>query len=151
MEKKIFYGEYSHSLDDKGRVILPAKFRELLGEHCHITRGYDNCITLYDEAGWKKMLEKMLDNLEHETHKSFRRVNRSFASGGVDVNIDKQGRMLIPAFLREFAGIDKEVSIIGSLDKIEIWDTSKWNTYINEGEETLEVAAEEVEKAKNNE
>lgn len=149
MPGPIFYGEYEHSLDEKGRVILPAKFRELLGDRCHITRGYDGCLTVYDDEGWNKCLEKMLENLEHETDKSHRRLNRSLSAGGVDLNIDKQGRMLIPPILRSYAGIDKEVSIIGAIDKIEIWDTSKWQSYINDPENTLEDAAEEVEKIKN--
>lgn len=149
MASKFFYGEYEHSLDEKGRVILPAKFRELLGDRCHITRGYDGCLTVYDDEGWNKCLEKMLENLEHETDRSHRRLNRSLSAGGVDLNIDKQGRMLVPPILRNYAGIDKEVSIIGAVDKIEIWDTEKWQSYINDPEDTFEDAAEEVEKIRN--
>ena len=91
----------------------------------------------------------MLENLEHETDRSHRRLNRSLSAGGVDLNIDKQGRMLVPPILRNYAGIDKEVSIIGAVDKIEIWDTGKWQSYINDPEDTFEDAAEEVEKIRN--
>ncbi len=149
MDKVIFYGEYEHSLDEKGRVILPAKFRELLGDHCHITRGYDNCLSIYDDKGWEECLEKMMKNLEHETNGHHRRLNRNLSSGGVDINIDKQGRMLIPPLLREYAGIDKEVSIIGSVNKVEIWDKEAWRKYINDEENTMVTSAEEVEKANN--
>lgn len=146
--KTIYYGEYAHTLDEKGRIILPSKFREMLGDKCHVTRGYDGCLTVYDDEGWDKCLQRMIENLEHETDRSHRRVNRSLASGGVDVNIDKQGRMLIPASLRDYAGIDKDVSIIGQVDKIEIWNTEKWQAYINNEDDTLEDAAELVEQAK---
>ena len=150
MEKKIFYGEYMHTLDEKGRVILPAKFRDMLGDHCHITRGYDKCLSIYDDEGWEKCLEDMMKNLEHETDANFRRVNRIISSGGMDINIDKQGRMLIPPLLREHAGIDKEVSIIGSVNKIEIWSTEEWQKYVFDEENTLEDSAQEVEKIKRN-
>ncbi len=148
--KTIYYGEYAHTLDEKGRVILPAKFRELLGDKCHVTRGYDGCLTVYDDEGWEKCLEKMLENLEHETDRSHRRVNRNLAAGGVDINIDRQGRMLIPSFLRDYAKIDKDVSIIGSVDKIEIWNTEEWQKYINDPANTLEDAAEKVEQSRTN-
>lgn len=148
MSEVIFYGEYEHSLDEKGRVILPAKFRELLGDKCHITRGYDKCLTVYSEEGWEKFLVKMAESIEHEADKNHRKVMRGFASGGVDLNIDKQGRMLIPPILRNFAEIEKEVSIIGSLNKIEIWDKEKWNAYISDPENTMEEAAEKVEQSR---
>ncbi|MDO5480014.1 MAG: hypothetical protein Q4G23_12715, partial [Clostridia bacterium] len=107
-------------------------------------------LSIYDDEGWEKCLEDMMKNLEHETDANFRRVNRIISSGGMDINIDKQGRMLIPPLLREHAGIDKEVSIIGSVNKIEIWSTEEWQRYVFDEENTLEDSAQEVEKIKRN-
>ncbi|MBR6720030.1 MAG: division/cell wall cluster transcriptional repressor MraZ [Clostridia bacterium] len=149
MNRNVFYGEYTHTLDEKGRVILPAKFREMLGEQCHITVGYDSCVTVYDDAGWDAFLGKLFDELEHETDEDYRRRIRIMASGGMDINIDKQGRMLIPPPLRARAKIDKEVSIVGNLNKIEIWPSEVWNGYLNDEANPLEKVSQKVEEKKN--
>ena len=149
MSRNIFYGEYSHTLDEKGRVILPAKFRDMLGDHCHITVGYDSCLTVYDDEGWEAFLGKLFEDLEHETDEDYRRRIRIMASGGMDINIDKQGRMLVPPVLRDRAGIDKEVSIIGNLNKIEIWPGEVWHGYLLDEEHPLEKTAQKVENKKN--
>ena len=119
-----YKGEYNHAVDVKGRLIVPAKFRELLGEHFVVTKGMDGCLWLFDEAGWN-MLEGKIQALP-VTNAKARQLSRFFLASAVDCEIDKQGRILIPQPLRTFAGLDKDATFVGVGGHIEIWDQAKW-------------------------
>ena len=126
----MFSGEYEHSIDAKGRVIIPSKFRDSLGGVFYITKGLDHNLLVYSEEGWKAFCEK-LSNLPM-ANKNARGFSRLFLSGAVECEADKQGRVLLPATLRNYAGIVKNATILGNGDKIEIWSTEIWNDYIAE-------------------
>lgn len=116
-------GEYQHSLDPKGRVNFPAKLREGLGAKFIITKGLDNCLFVYSEEEWK-VLE---DKIRALPVSKARGLQRFLFAGAVDVEPDKQGRVLIPANLREYAGLTKDVMVIGASVRAEIWDKDRWN------------------------
>lgn len=122
-------GEYEHSLDDKGRVIMPAKLRIDIGERFIITKGLDGCLFVFSQAEWSNF-ETKLKELPL-TNKNARDFVRFFLSGATECEIDKQGRFLIVNNLREYANITKEVVIIGVGTRIEIWNKSKWKEYNN--------------------
>ncbi len=117
-------GEYNHTIDAKGRLIIPAKFREGLGDTFIITKGLDGCLTAYDLEAWKK-LEEGLRSLPG-TLKEARALSRFFLAGATEAELDKQGRALLPAPLREHAGLIKDVVLVGVGDKVEIWSAEKW-------------------------
>lgn len=120
----MFKGEYNHTIDAKGRVIIPAKFRELLGEEFTITKGLDGCLFIYDNEEWTKFE----DNLRAlPPNQKSRTLVRFFSAGAADVEVDKQGRILIPSSLREFAGIEKDVVLAGVASRIEVWSKEKWD------------------------
>ncbi|MEM1485364.1 division/cell wall cluster transcriptional repressor MraZ [Oscillospiraceae bacterium PP1C4] len=115
-------GQYAHNLDVKGRVNFPARLREELGEHFIITRGLDNCLFVYSMEEWKLLAAKL-----HELPISKSApLNRFFFAGAAEVEPDKQGRVLLPAHLREYAGLDRDVTIAGVSNRAEIWDTVRW-------------------------
>lgn len=120
-------GEYSHNLDAKGRVSVPAKFREDLGHTFIVTKGLDNCLFAYSKEEWKTFEEK-LKNLPL-TNMNARNFIRFFFSGANECEIDKQGRINIPQNLREYASLSKDVYIIGVSTRVEIWDKEKWDNY----------------------
>jgi protein mraZ len=120
-------GEYSHNLDAKGRVSVPAKFREDLGHTFIVTKGLDNCLFAYSKEEWKTFEEK-LKNLPL-TNMNARNFIRFFFSGATECEIDKQGRINIPQNLREYASLSKDVYIIGVSTRVEIWDKEKWDNY----------------------
>lgn len=138
----MFTGEYQHGVDDKGRMIVPAKFREVLGEMFMMTKGLDNCLFVYPQAEWNT-LESKLKNLPF-TNKDARAFARFFFSGAVECEIDKQGRILINGNLREYAGIIKDVVIIGVGTRIEIWAKETWEGYSTETEKSYEELAEKM-------
>ena len=119
----MFTGEYNHTIDPKGRLIVPARFREELGEAFWITNGNDGCLNIYPEKAWEAFLEKLqlLTNTEKK-----RKIVRSFVSKANNVELDKQGRILIPTALRGYAGLEKDVVLAGAIDKIEVWDKKRW-------------------------
>ncbi len=117
----MFRGEFNHSIDAKGRVIIPAKFREELGERFVITKENGGCLAVHPMDKWE-VLEKKLESLPRRDFD----VQRYFLGSASEEGIDKQGRTLVPIALREFAGIEKEVVIVGILDRVEIWDKAKW-------------------------
>lgn len=121
----MFMGEYSHSIDAKGRTIIPAKLREELGETFVITAGLDGNLLGYSESEWKKF-EGNLESLPVLNQQS-RMLTRFFLSKASTCELDKQGRFLIPAVLREHAGLDKDIVFVGAANKIEIWDKEKWD------------------------
>ncbi|NLY98575.1 MAG: division/cell wall cluster transcriptional repressor MraZ [Clostridiaceae bacterium] len=123
-----FNGEFSHTMDAKGRVIIPAKYREGLGEEFILTKGLDRCLVLYTMEHWAE-LEKKLSQLSIADYNS-RFYRRFFSAGATNCELDKQGRILIPQNLREYAGLDKDVTIIGAINTVEIWDTAAYNEFM---------------------
>ena len=121
----MFMGEYSHSIDEKGRLIIPSKFRFELGETFVLTRGLDGCLCVYPQSEWN-ILEEKLRNLPL-TNKNARKITRFLVSGAATCELDKQGRILVPTALREYAGLEKDVVVTGNLERIEIWDKAKWS------------------------
>ncbi len=126
----MFMGEYNHTIDAKGRIIVPSKFREALGEHFVVTLGLDGCLFVYPNEEWEHFVTG-LKNLPG--NKEARQLQRYFMAGAADCEVDKQGRILIPNHLREQAGLDKDVVFVGVLSKIEIWSKERWdsNSYEN--------------------
>ena len=120
-------GEYEHSLDTKGRLIMPSKLREDIGEKFIITKGLDGCLFVFSQSEWANFEEKL--KTLPLTNKNARDFVRFFLSGAIECEIDKQGRYLIAGNLREYASMDKEVVIIGVGTRIEIWNREKWKEY----------------------
>lgn len=121
----MFMGEYNHTIDAKGRLIIPSKFRELLGEEFVLTRGLDGCLYIYPMDEWESF-EMKLRSLPL-TNKNARTFSRFFVAGATTCELDRQGRILVPQTLREFAGLEKDVVLTGNLNRIEVWSKEKWN------------------------
>ncbi|QNO16297.1 division/cell wall cluster transcriptional repressor MraZ [Alkalicella caledoniensis] len=138
----MFLGEFQHNLDTKGRIIVPAKFRDDLGEKFILTRGLDNCLFVYPHNEWAIMEEK-LKKLPL-TKADARAFVRFFFSGATECELDKQGRILIPANLREYSKIDKDAVIIGVSNRVEIWSKENWEKYSLTAEESFEEIAEKI-------
>jgi len=142
----MFYGEFSHTLDKKGRVIMPAKFREEAESHYidifYVTRGLDTCLFLFTEEEWK-LQEQKFRKLSF-TRSEARRFNRLYFSGASKVKCDKQGRILIPNYLQEFAQIKKRIRIVGVSNRIEIWDEHKWIEFYETSRDSFEQIAEKI-------
>lgn len=118
-------GKYEHSIDAKGRIIVPSKFREELGDSFIVTLGLDGCLYIFSDDGWDKFteqLEKLPGTKDH------RRTKRYFMANAANCDIDKQGRVLVPASLREQAGIEKDVVLVGMIDKIELWSKERFDS-----------------------
>ncbi len=139
---KVFIGEYHHTLDGKGRLILPAKFRTHLGDCCIATRGLDHCLFVFPIEEWRS-LEQRLRNLPL-TKPEARAFSRFFFSGATECELDGQGRILISPSLREYAAINREIVIIGVSARIEIWAKERWLDYCAKAEETYEELAEKM-------
>ena len=120
----MFMGEYSHTIDTKGRLIIPSKFRALLGEEFVITKGLDGCLSIYPMDEWIIFEEKL--KALPLTNKNARTFARFFVSSANTCELDKQGSILVPATLREFAGLEKDVVLTGNLNRIEVWSKEKW-------------------------
>lgn len=139
-------GEYSHNIDPKGRLIIPSRFRDDLGENFVITKGMENCLYVYPEAQWAAFEEK-LNALPTTTDKKARAFAHFFQGSAADGNLDKQGRTLIPAALREYARLEKEVVFIGMGQRAEIWDKGRWEERNAEIELNIEDIASDMEDA----
>ena len=135
-------GEYEHSIDTKGRLIMPAKLKEDIGEKFVVTKGLDGCLFVYSQTEWKIFEDKL--RAFPLTNKDARALIRFFLAGAMECEIDKQGRFLIPSNLREFAGLEKEVVVIGVLNKIEIWSKDKWLQYSEEENNSADEIAEKM-------
>lgn len=120
-----FIGEHSHTIDSKNRVIIPAKFREALGEQFVLTQGLDGCLTIYPLAEWEKFQQQL--NQLPRTNKQARIFRRFFTAKAAMCELDKQGRILVPSGLREYANLEKDVVITGNDSNIEIWNKEKWD------------------------
>ncbi|WP_085992480.1 division/cell wall cluster transcriptional repressor MraZ [Oceanobacillus senegalensis] len=138
----MFMGEFQHNLDSKGRIIVPSKFRDDLGEMFVVTRGLDKCLFAYPMEEWK-ILEHKLKKLPL-TKKDARAFTRFFFSGAVECEIDKQGRINIPQTLRKYAGLEKECVVIGVSNRIEFWANDNWEEYVSESEESFAEIAENL-------
>ena len=126
----MFMGEYNHTVDAKGRLIVPSKFRELLGDEFVVTKGLDGCLFVYPNEEWQNIEEKFRN--VPLTTKDARKFSRFFFAGAATCEVDKQGRILIPPVLREFADLQKDIVSVGVLNRIEIWSKDRWldtNTY----------------------
>ena len=122
-------GEYNHTIDTKGRLIIPSKFREALGEEFVVTKGLDGCLFVYDNNEWKAFEEK-LKSLPL-TNKDARQFVRFFLAGAMTAEVDKQGRILLSSVLREFAGLEKEVVLVGVASRVEIWSKDRWENAVS--------------------
>ena len=136
-------GEFNHSIDSKGRLIIPSKLRDSLGEHFVITKGMDGCLFLYPENEWEAFEEKL--RTLPLTNKKARDFKRFFLGSAVDGEIDKQGRVLLSSSLRTYAGLEKEVVLAGVLDKVEIWSKEAWEARTNDIEENIDDIASDME------
>lgn len=141
----MFIGQYEHSLEAKGRLSIPKKFRSQLAEGSVISQGLDGCLFLYPQAAWEQLIHK-LSQLPL-TRSDARSFSRSLSYGATQVVIDRLGRILIPDYLRDFAGIKSLCIVAGSLDRVEIWDKEKFNQYSARINSTAEAIAEKLADA----
>ena len=139
----MFMCEFSHTIDTKGRLIIPAKMREQLGDACVITRGFDNCLAVYTLEAFEKMREGMAKL--SATKSSVRALKRLFFGSAAELDFDKQGRVLVPGSLRKFAGLEKEVVVVGTSDHVEIWSRERWDTYNEEVGDSIESLVEDLD------
>lgn len=135
-------GEYHHNIDDKGRLIIPSKFRTELGEKLIITRGLDKCLFVYSESEWEKIVSK-LKTLPF-TNKDARNFTRFFLSGATECEFDKQGRINITSPLVTYADLAKECVIIGANDRLEVWSQPSWDDFLFTNEDNLSDIAENL-------
>jgi len=123
----MFIGEYSHNLDDKGRLAVPKKFRQALLKGAVVTRGLDNCLFLYTKVEWEKLASKLASlPFAQANTRAFARL---MLAGAMDVSLDKQGRIILPDYLRKFAGLKKGVAVAGLYNRLELWDEKAWEMY----------------------
>ena len=142
----MFYGEHEHSIDEKGRLIIPSKFREVFKENYverfFVTRGLDTCLFVFAEDEWKKQ-EAKFRGLSF-TSAQARNFNRLYFSGACEVTCDKQGRILVPDYLKEFAKIKRDVMIVGVSDRMEIWAKENWEEFYKTNKDLFEKTAEKI-------
>ncbi len=138
----MFLGQYTHTLDSKGRIVLPSNFRDSLIDGVVITKGFENCLFIFPISEWPAIEEKI--NNQSTLKVEFRKLARFFFGGAERQIPTKQGRILIPLYLRQYADLDKEVVILGVSNRIEVWDKEKWIKYEKEGEATYAEAAERL-------
>ena len=135
-------GEYRHNLDIKGRMAVPAKFRDALVAGAIITRGIDNCLFVFTNADWEELAKKLIAlPLAQANSRAFTRL---MLAGATDVTLDNQGRILIPDYLRKYAGLKKGVVVAGLYNRIEIWDDATWSAYKAKTESSSEAIAEKL-------
>ena len=139
---RMFIGEYQHSIDTKGRIIIPSKFREDLGEGFVLTKGLDQCLFIYSYKEWK-VFENKLSTLPL-TSKDARAFIRFFFAGATECEFDKQGRIIIPANLREYGDINKEAVVIGVSNRLEIWSKDRWLDYNQDENLSYDAIAEKM-------
>lgn len=138
----MFMGEYHHSIDEKGRLIIPSKFRNELGESFVVTRGIENCLFVYSLPEWEKIVTK-LKTLPF-TKKDARNFTRFFLSGATTVEFDKQGRINISSPLVNYANLEKECVVVGVNDRLEIWSLDSWNKFFEDNQDNLSDIAENL-------
>ena len=138
----MFIGEYHHTIDEKGRIIIPSKFRESLGKEFIITRGIENCLFIYSLQNWAEITNK-LSSLPF-TKKDARTFNRFFMSGATNVELDKQGRVNISKPLIDYASLIKDCVVIGTGDRLEIWSEESWNSFFDSTKDNMSDIAENL-------
>ena len=138
-----FMSEYNHTIDAKGRLIIPVKYRDGLGETFVVTRGIDGCLFFYTENEWQAIMNKL--NELRMTNKKAREFTRFLLGGATEVELDSQGRILVPAFLREYADLEKEVILVGMGNHIEVWSKVKYEQVMSDT--NIEEIAEELDEA----
>jgi len=142
----MFYGEYEHSIDRKGRLILPAKFREVAKanfiEKFFVTRGLDKCLFMFSEEEWRLQENKFKG--QPFTKQQVRAFNRLFFSGAVEVSPDRQGRVLVAQYLKDYAEIKRDVMLIGVSNRIEIWAAGAWKDFYTNSRQSFEEIAEKM-------
>jgi len=138
----MFIGEYQHSLDNKGRIIIPSKFREELGDVFIMTKGLDNCLFVYPKDEWKVLEDKL--KLLPLTRKDARAFVRFFFAGATECELDKQGRILVPSNLREHSKLVKDAVIIGVSNRVEVWSKEQWDLYNDDDDLSYENIAEKM-------
>ena len=142
----MFYGEHEHTIDNKGRLIIPSRFRESLKEYdidkLYITRGLDKCLFMFTENEWKTQEAKF--RAMSFTKSEARKFNRLYFSGAAQIECDKQGRILIPKYLKDYAAIRRDVVIIGVSNRIEIWSKDSWGEYYSTSKESFEDVAQNL-------
>jgi MraZ protein len=138
----MFLGEYQHTIDEKGRITIPAKFREALGTNFIITRGLDNCLFVYPREEWNQ-LEQRLKSLPSMAANA-RAFARLLFSGACECEWDKQGRVNVPSHLREYARLEKDCTVIGVSTRVEIWDKASWEEYSRKSQDSFNEIAEKL-------
>ena len=142
----MFYGEYEHSMDRKGRLIIPSKFREVFKENYverfFVTRGLDTCLFVFAEDEWKKQ-ESRFRSLSF-TNREARQFNRLYFSGACEVTCDRQGRILVPQYLKDFAKIKNDAIVVGVSNRMEIWAKDQWQEFYRSTKDSFEKIAENV-------
>jgi MraZ protein len=128
----VFLGEYSHSLDEKGRVVMPSKFRPGLDDGCVVTKGQERCIYVFPMDRWEEESSKVLKL--PRTDRRARNFSRSFFASASDQALDRQGRVQIPESLRRYAGLEKDLTVVGVADRIEVWAADTWRTVAQEAD-----------------
>jgi len=138
----VFLGEFQHTIDDKGRLAIPAKFRPSLTDGLVVTRGLDRCLYVWTLDQWRDLAQKLakLPMMQGDA----RRIARHFFSGAVDAKLDKLGRVILPQFLREYAGLRDEVVVVGVYTRVEIWSQDNWQSERSIAEEQSSVFAEHL-------
>jgi len=140
--KTMLIGEYKHTIDDKRRLAIPAKFRKELGKKVIITKGLENCLFVYSEKKWMKVMDK-LENMP-TVQSGARSFSRIMLAGAMEVNLDRLGRILIPEYLKKYAGLKRNVVICGLSNKLEIWDVEKWEMYKEKVEKDFDSVSEKL-------
>lgn len=136
-------GEYRHSIDDKGRIIIPSKLRNDLGNNFIITKGLDGCLFIYSQNEWSNIINKYKNLPDTKDKRSFMRI---FLSGASICDYDRQGRINIPQALIKYASIDKECVIVGVFDRLEIWSIESWDAYVDDNSSNLSFIADNLFK-----
>lgn len=137
----MFMGQYSHTIDEKGRIIIPAKIRNDLGNNFIVTRGLDGCLFIYSNTEWSNIINKYKELPDSKDKRSFMRV---FLSGANICEYDKQGRINIPQSLIDYANLSKECMIVGVFDRLEIWSKDNWDNFINDNSANLSSIADSL-------
>jgi MraZ protein len=138
----LFLGEFEHSIDDKSRLAVPARFRPALEDGLYITRGLDRCLVIYDSSSWHAMAERVRSLNPWQV--GARRMQRHFFSGAVSAQPDKLGRVVIPQFLRAYAQLDGEVVVVGLSDRVEVWSKNEWERERSQAEQDSAELAEHL-------
>ena len=138
----MFIGEYNHSVDAKGRMAIPAKFRKKLKGGAVVTKGLDNCLVVYPKQEWDELAKKLAALPISKANT--RAFSRLMLAGAMDVDVDTQGRIMIPEYLRTYAGMSKKVVVAGLFNRMEVWDDKKWQTYRQSMEASSNAIAEQL-------